>query len=67
MKLSELQVGPPLSQGGQGTIHVVLDAPERVLKRFHKARSNRIPLQPAHSALAPIDAKDVEIRGSSSV
>jgi eukaryotic-like serine/threonine-protein kinase len=42
MKLSELQVGPPLSQGGQGTIHVVLDAPERVLKRFHDAELARV-------------------------
>ena len=42
MKLSDLQVGPPLSQGGQGTIHVVLDAPERVLKRFHEAELARV-------------------------
>jgi YVTN family beta-propeller protein len=41
MKLSDLEIGPPLSQGGQGTIHVVLDAPERVLKRFHEAELAR--------------------------
>ena len=41
MKLSDLAVGPALSQGGQGTIHVVLDAPERVLKRFHEAELAR--------------------------
>ncbi|HEY0812043.1 MAG TPA: beta-propeller fold lactonase family protein [Pseudonocardia sp.] len=41
MRLSDLDVGPPLSQGGQGTIHVVLDAPERVLKRFHEAELAR--------------------------
>ena len=41
MKLSDLDVGPPLSQGGQGTIHSVLDAPERVLKRFHEAELAR--------------------------
>ena len=41
MKLSDLEIGPPLSQGGQGTIHVVLDASERVLKRFHEAELAR--------------------------
>lgn len=41
MKLSDLAVGPPLSQGGQGTIHVVLDTSERVLKRFHEAELAR--------------------------
>ena len=41
MKLSDLEIGPPLSQGGQGTIHVVLDASERVLKRFHDAELAR--------------------------
>lgn len=41
MKLSDLEVGPLLSRGGQGTIHVVLDASERVLKRFHEAELAR--------------------------
>ncbi len=41
MRLSDLEIGPPLSRGGQGTIHVVLDAPERVLKRFHEAELAR--------------------------
>lgn len=41
MNLSDLEIGPPLSHGGQGTIHVVLDGPERVLKRFHEAELAR--------------------------
>lgn len=42
MKLSDLQVGPPLSRGGQGTIHLVVDASECVLKRFHEAELARV-------------------------
>ncbi len=41
MKLSDLEIGPPLSQGGQGTIHVVRGASDRVLKRFHEAELTR--------------------------
>lgn len=41
MKLSDLEIGPPLSQGGQGTIHVVRGASERVLKRFHETELAR--------------------------
>ena len=43
MRLGDLGVGPPLSQGGQGTIHPVLDTGERVLKRFHDAELSRAP------------------------
>src|SRR5690349_8914214 len=43
LRLGDLTIGPPLSRGGQGTIHVVLDAPERVLKRFHETELVRAP------------------------
>ncbi len=42
MKLGELAIGPPLSRGGQGTIHVVRGVPERVLKRFHESELARV-------------------------
>lgn len=42
MNLSELEIGPALSRGGQGTIHEVLDASEQVLKRFHETELARV-------------------------
>jgi repressor LexA len=44
------------------TVVAVLPGEETTLKRFYRER-NRIRLQPANSSLAPIYAKDVEVRG----